>query len=72
MAFYHVGSCSCPMGCCDCGSDNTTSKTKRKLTKKQKEEREYEAACFYIAVKDGDMCPNCLHYYHKTGMCFCE
>lgn len=19
MAFYHVGSCSCPVGCCDCG-----------------------------------------------------
>lgn len=20
MAFYHVNSCSCPVGCCDCGS----------------------------------------------------
>lgn len=19
MAFYHVGSCNCPVGCCDCG-----------------------------------------------------
>lgn len=22
MAFYHVGSCSCPMGCCDCYPDS--------------------------------------------------
>lgn len=21
MAFYHVNSCSCPVGCCDCGTD---------------------------------------------------
>lgn len=21
MAFYHVGSCDCPEGCCDCGTE---------------------------------------------------
>lgn len=21
MAFYHVGGCDCPMGCCDCGEE---------------------------------------------------
>ncbi len=23
MAFYHVGGCDCPMGCCDCGIPTT-------------------------------------------------
>lgn len=21
MAFYHVGGCDCPVGCCDCGGE---------------------------------------------------
>lgn len=24
MAWYHVGGCDCPVGCCDCGSNTTT------------------------------------------------
>jgi len=23
MAWYHVGSCDCPIGCCDCGTTYT-------------------------------------------------
>lgn len=26
MAWYHVGGCDCPMGCCDCGSGYTPTK----------------------------------------------
>lgn len=32
MAFYHVGGCSCPIGCCDCG-DNSPQKTEEQLLK---------------------------------------
>jgi hypothetical protein len=26
MAWYHVGNCDCPMGCCDCGIKTTEEK----------------------------------------------
>mgnify|MGYP001436799576 CR=1 FL=1 len=26
MAFYHVGGCDCPVGCCDCGSTSESKK----------------------------------------------
>jgi hypothetical protein len=35
MAFYHVGGCSCPEGCCDCGdpSPPVTHRVRAKLKK---------------------------------------
>lgn len=24
MAFYHIGNCDCPIGCCDCGETTST------------------------------------------------
>ncbi len=26
MAWYHVGSCDCPVGCCDCGTPSVPTK----------------------------------------------
>ncbi|MDD3412503.1 MAG: hypothetical protein PHY47_00720 [Lachnospiraceae bacterium] len=31
MAWYHVGGCDCPMGCCDCGFNDLKPKTQRDL-----------------------------------------
>ena len=32
MAFYHVGQCDCPVGCCDCGEDVPRKSLTEKLT----------------------------------------
>ncbi len=37
MAWYHVNSCDCPIGCCDCGdTKNKTTKTNSTYTKARK------------------------------------
>ena len=39
MAWYHVGGCDCPIGCCDCCDDTAKGKTMTKGKKQQKKKQ---------------------------------
>lgn len=49
MAFYHVGSCSCPIGCCDCGPSPTEKeKTEKELVEEMRKYlKPYEFTALY-------------------------
>jgi hypothetical protein len=59
MAFYHVGSCACPMGCCDCGTvapkkpeDMTKQELLKRVIELEKKEAQRVAEAEVLRVKE--------------------